>query len=276
MRLCAASRPVSIRPLRSSVSPGLPAGDLLAGQRIEVDPARGRARAPGNRRPCLERRRIQRNRTRAVEHEVRVPGRGAVRDHRDGLRGGMGRVALDLDVEDSREPAQPLRADPERVHLLVELDTQLLERIAGSALEQLVHVDRIHQRFLREEHGLFGRPAHADPEHPRRAPARAHRRHGPQHPVGERVARVEHHELRLVLRAAALGRDRHIDRVAGHQFDMQHRRRVVARVAASEERVVHDGGAQPIVGMLVGAAHAFVGELGEAQGACRSARSSRP
>jgi hypothetical protein len=37
MRLCAASRPVSILPLSSSVSPGFQAATSSAGQRVEVD-----------------------------------------------------------------------------------------------------------------------------------------------------------------------------------------------------------------------------------------------
>src|SRR5256885_7578854 len=43
------------------------------------------------------------------------------------------------------------------------------------------------------------RSADADPEHPRRAPARSHRGHGLEHPVDDRVRGVQHRELRLVL-----------------------------------------------------------------------------
>ena len=264
MRLCAASRPGEHPAVQQQRLAGLPGLHFVARQRVEVDAARARASAPRHLRPVLERRRLEHRGAGAVEHEVRVPRRGAVRDHRDRLRGRVRGVRPDLDVEHGGEAAEALRADAERVDLLVERDAQLLELVRRTALDQLVHVDRVHQRFLREQHGLLGRAAHADPEHARRAPARAHGRHGLEHPVLERVARVQHHELRLVLRAAALGGHGHLDLVARHQLDVEHRRRVVLGVPAGEERIVHDRGAQPVVRVVVGAAHALVDHLGEA------------
>ena len=62
---------------------------------------------------------------------MRVAGGGAVGNHRDGQVGGVGRVVEDLDVEHGGEAAQPLRADAERVDLVVELDAQFFD--AGSA-----------------------------------------------------------------------------------------------------------------------------------------------
>src|SRR6266853_461093 len=55
-----------------------------------------------------------------------MPGRGAVRDHRDRLRPRMRRVRPDLDVEHRGEAAESLGADAEPIHLLVELEAQLL------------------------------------------------------------------------------------------------------------------------------------------------------
>jgi hypothetical protein len=49
--------------------------------------------------------------------------------------------------------------------------------------------------------------------------------------------------------------------VAGHEFVVHHRRRVVARVLAREGRVRHDRRAQGVVGVQVGAAHALVHHL---------------
>jgi hypothetical protein len=77
---------------------------------------------------------------------------------------------------------------------------------------------------------------------------------------------IEHRELRLRLRAAALGRDDHLDRVAGHDLDVHHAGRVVLRVGALARRIGEHAGAQLVVGMVVGAAHAFVDHVLHAHG----------
>ena len=84
-----------------------------------------------------------------------------------------------------------------------------------------------------------------------------------QHPVDDRVRRIQHHELRLVLRAAALGRDLHLDGVAGHEVEVDDGRRVVARVLPRAGRVGDDRCAQPVVRVHVGEAHAFVDHVGQ-------------
>ena len=129
MRLCAASRPVSICPDSSSVSPGFQLAHFLARQRVEIHAPRiaravfqctsGQSSRSGG---------SSDGRSAAVE---RRNAHGAVaaqlRDHRDRLRRGVGRKVLILTSSTVGEPAEALRADAERVDLLVELDAQLLE-----------------------------------------------------------------------------------------------------------------------------------------------------
>ena len=178
---------------------GLPSGDLLRGQCIEVDAARFGRGLPVDLGPAREVGRLEPRRSAAVEREVHMPGGRAVRDHGDGLRGRVGREIEDLDVEHRRESAQALRADAERVDLVVELDAQFLELVLGAARLELGHVDGLHQGFFGEHHRLLGGPADADAEHAGRAPAGAHGGHGLQHPIDDGVGGVEHRELGLVL-----------------------------------------------------------------------------
>src|SRR6185312_4036078 len=84
-------------------------------------------------RPVRKIRRLELRGARAVEHEMRVPRRGAVRDHGDRTVRGMGRISSDLDIQDGGQAAQALSADAERVHLVVELDAQLLHLVARPA-----------------------------------------------------------------------------------------------------------------------------------------------
>ncbi len=176
---------------------------------------------------------------RAPSHraEVRVTRRRAVGNHCDWLACSVRRIHLDLDVEHGGQPAKPLRANTERVDLVVQFDAQSLDigALAPRCL-QLEHVDVVHQRFLGEQHGLFCSAADADAEHSRRTPSGAHRRHRGEHPVDDRIARIEHHEFALVLGAAPLGRDRDVDFVARHQLNVDNGGRVVAGVLAAELR----------------------------------------
>jgi hypothetical protein len=134
------------------------------------------------------------------------------------------------------------------------------------ALEQFVHVERVHQRFLGHQHRLFGGAADADAQHARRAPAGAHRRHRLEHPVDQVVARIHHHELALVLAAAALGRHRDVELVAGHQAHVDHGRRVVLGVLPGKDRVVEHRGAQQVVRVQIALAHTLVDRVLEAAG----------
>ncbi len=165
-----------------------PARDDVGGEGVEVDADRRLVGLPVDLRIVDEHRRFEEGRAAAVERHMRVARRGAVRDHRDGLRRGVRRPVVDFHVEHGREAAEPLRADAERIDLFIKLDAQLLGRIARPACEQLGHVDRVHQRLLREQHRLFGGAADADAEHARRAPAGAHLRDHFEHPVDDAVA----------------------------------------------------------------------------------------
>jgi hypothetical protein len=194
---------------------------------------------------------------------MHVPRRGAVRDHGDGLVRRMRGIREDLHVEHGGQAAQALRADAKRVHLVIELDAQFLVLVLRPARLQVGHVDRRHQRLLGHHHGFLGGAADADAEHARRAPARAHGGHRLQHPVDNRIGRIEHRELGLRLRAAALGGDIHRHRGSGHHFHVDHGRRVVLRVAARELRILEHRRAQLVVRVVVGAAHAFVHRVGQ-------------
>src|SRR5690606_24736090 len=241
------------------------AGHFLAGDRVQVHAA-GVVRAVGQLRPVLQRGRVEGDRAAAVQGEVRVAGGGAVGDHRHRQVGGVGRIVLDLDVQYRGQAAQALGADAQRVDLLVDLQAQFLDPVGRAAGDQVLDVDRLHQRFLGQQHRLLGGAADADAEHARRAPAGAHGRHGLEHPVDDGVGGIEHHELALGLRAAALGRDDHVHLVARHDLDVDHGRGVVAGVQALAGRVGQDRGAQLVVRVVVGAAHALVDHVLHAHG----------
>src|SRR5690606_23803251 len=100
-----------------------------------------------------------------------------------------------------------------------------------------------------------------DAQHARRTPARAHLRHGLEHPVDQRIAGIEHDELGLVLGTAALGRHLHVHRVAGDALDVHDTGRVVARVLAREERVGQHRRAQLVERIGVPLPHASVTEF---------------
>ncbi len=198
MRLCAASRPVSSLPLSSSTSPGFQLA-TSSGVIVSRFTRRALCGVVGQLRPVFQRRRIEHHRAGAVEHEVRVAGGGAVGDHRHRQVGGVGRVVLDLDVEHGGQAAQALRADAQRVDLVEQLEAQFLGAVRRAArLSSWMSIGSISD-FLGQQHRLLGGAADADAEHARRAPAGAHRRHGLQHPVDDRVGRIEHRELRLGL-----------------------------------------------------------------------------
>src|SRR3546814_2032323 len=72
---------------------------------------------------------------------MRMAGGGAVRDHRHRLARRMAGIVVDLDVQDGRKPAQPLRADAQRVDLVENLDAQLLDVVLRPARLQFAHVD---------------------------------------------------------------------------------------------------------------------------------------
>ena len=121
-----------------------------------------------------------------------------------------------------------------------------------------MHVQVVHQAFFGHEHRFFGGAANANAQHARWAPTRTHGGHGFQDPVHQAVAGVEHDHLAFVFAAAALGRHRHFQGVAWHQFGEDDCWCVVAGIFAGELRVGHDAGAQAVVGMVVGVAHTLV------------------
>ena len=173
----------------------------------------------------------------------------------------MARRIQHLYVEHSGEPAQPLRANAQAIHLVVEFHAQLLGSGHGSAPDQVLYVDGIHERQLGQQHRLFRRAPDADAQHPRRAPACAHGGHGLQHPLHNGVGGVQHGEFALGLRPAAFGRDRDFDCCPAHQFHVHHSRRVVFGVLARARRIGQQGHAQLVVRVEIGAAHAGIHHL---------------
>src|SRR6185295_8298151 len=73
-----------------------PRGDFVAAEGIQIYSSRLGVGGPRYGRPVGKIRRLELRGARAVEHEMRVPRRGAVRDHGDRTVRGMGRISSDL------------------------------------------------------------------------------------------------------------------------------------------------------------------------------------
>ncbi len=130
--------------------------------------------------------------------------------------------------------------------------------VCGAALEELLHVDGVHEGLLGEEHGLFGGASDADAEHAGRAPAGAHGGDGFEDPVDDGVGGVEHGEFGFGFGAAAFGCDDDVDVVAVDESETRPRGGVVEGVLAGEGGVGEDGGAEDVVGVELGSADALV------------------
>ena len=190
-----------------------------------------------------------------------MPRRGAVGNHRHRQVGRVRRCVQHFHVQHRGQPAQPLRANAQPVHLVVQLHAHLFGGRDGPAGNQVLNVDRVHQRLFGQQHCLLRRAANADAQHARRTPSRAHRGNGLQHPLHHGVGRVQHGKLALGLRAAALGRHRHVHRRPAHQLHVHHRRRVVFGILPRPRRIGLDGGPQLVVGVQIRAPHAFIRHL---------------
>src|SRR5690606_27154303 len=164
------------------------------------------------------------------------------------------------------QAAQALGADAQLVDLVEQLQAQFLDAVLRATGLQLVDVDGLHQHFLGHHCGFLGGTADADAEHARRAPAGAHGRHSLQDPVDDGVGRVEHGHLRLVLGAAALGRDIHFHLVAGDDGVVDDGRSVVFGVLPGTCRVGKDRSTQDVFRQVVSATHAFVDHVVQAHG----------
>ena len=208
--------------------------------------------------PCFEGWWVEHDGAAAVEVEVRVASGGAVGDHGDGEVGGVGGVVEDLDVEDGGEAAEALGSDAEVVDLVVEFDAEFFDVGLGAALDELLHVDGVHEGLLGEEHGLFGGASDADAEHAGGAPAGAHGGDGFEDPVDDGVGWVEHGEFGFGFGATAFSCDDDVYVVAFDEGDFDYAGGVVEGVLAGEGGVGEDAAAEFVVGVEVGAAYAFV------------------
>ena len=86
----------------------------------------------------------------------------------------MGRVHIDLDVQDSRHAADALSTDTEGIDFVIQFDPQFFQPVLRAACFQFGHVDGFHCGLFRHQCRFFGRAANADTENAGRAPARAH------------------------------------------------------------------------------------------------------
>ena len=189
---------------------------------------------------------------------MRVSGRRAVWNHRDGLTGRMCRIGFDFDIQHGRQTAKALRTDPQRIDPITQFDPQGLGLVLRTAGLELAHVDGLHERFLGHEHRFFCRATDADAKHAWWTPPCTHQGHCFEHPLGDVIRGVQHREFRLILGAAAFGRDVDIDGIAGDYGHVNDRRRVVARVFAFEQRIVEDRRSQLVVAVEVGTPDPFV------------------
>ena len=94
---------------------------------------------------------------------------------------------------------------------MVELQAQVFDLCDCTAfagfLEQLVHVEVIHQTLFSEQDRFFGGAAYANAQHTRGAPTRAHGGNRFENPVDHAVAGVQHDHLGFVFAAATLCRN---------------------------------------------------------------------
>jgi hypothetical protein len=93
---------------------------------------------------------------------MRVAGRCAVWNDRNGQRCGVRWAIFDLHIEHGRQTAQALRANPQRIDLVADLQTQRFDLVLWAAGTNVVNVDGIEQRLFREHHGFFRGAANPD------------------------------------------------------------------------------------------------------------------
>ena len=173
-------------------------------------------------------------------------------------------IVQDLHVQYGGQPAQALRPYAQVVDAIEYLQAQFLDAVLRPARAQVLYVYGLQQGFLGQEHGLLGGAAYAQSQYSWRAPAGAHAGYGLDYPVHDAVGGIQHGETGFRLRAAALGGDMHAHLVPRHRLHMYNRRRVVAGIPAAAGGVIEYGCAQYVIGMGIGAVHAFVDHVGDA------------
>ena len=198
---------------------------------------------------------------------MHMPCRGAVGNHGDGLVSGVCRERLDLHIQHCGQTTQTLGTNAESVDLVHQFDPQSLRPVLRTTSPQFRHVQRFHERFLGQQHGLFRRATDANPKNAWRTPAGTHGRHHTEHPVRHRIGRVEHGKLGLCFTATTFGGDFNFQLVTRHDLHVNDRRCVVLGVSAQTIRIFQHGSAQHIVRKEVAAPNACVDHLLHRQGA---------
>ena len=218
----------------------LPGGYLLLGDAVEEDSLDIVAGCKGDIRPLVDLGRGKFGRPRTIQFKMCVPCRGAVGDHGHGQGCRMGRIFGDLHVQHGGEPAQTLGANTQAIYGVVDFHAQLFELICRTPLDQFLHVDWLHERFLGEQHRLVDGPTDADADNAGRAPAGSHGAHSLFHPFDDGIAGVEHGDFALVFRAAAFRSDMDFQGVAGDDLGVDDSRGIVLGIFSVGSRVRDD------------------------------------
>ena len=71
-------------------------------------------------------------------------------------------IIKDLNIHDCRQAAQALSTNAKRVHLVEDLQTQLLNSVARTFILQVLDINRVHEGSLRHQHGFFCRSSNAN------------------------------------------------------------------------------------------------------------------
>ena len=230
---------------------------------IQVDAAGTGTGLPAYVGPVIEAGGFLQGRSAAVQGEMRMAGGGAVGDQGYGQGCRMGGIVDDLHVQRSSQAAQALGADSQVVDPVEDFQAQFFQPRLRIPLFQLLDVYGFEQRFLCQYHRLLGRAADPYPENARRTPAGAKGRHHVHDPVGDAVAGVQHRHFCLVFGTPALRSKPDFHLVSRYHFHMDDRRCVVTGVFAGTGGIGHDGGAQHIIRVGVGAPDALVDHIGD-------------
>ena len=182
----------------------------------------------------------------------------------------------DFDVHHGREPAEPLRADAERVDLVISSTRNSSSGVAGPRASSSDMSIGLSRASLARSMAFSALPPIPSAINPGRAPSGAEGGKRLEYPVNHRFRGVQANEFGLIFRPAALGSQADSQSVARNDLGMNHGRRVVARVLSAKQRIGDHRRAKRVCGVGVGAAHAFIDQIGKAAAASSMIRSCPP